>query len=124
MEDDIVRYLGQLYWQMLSRRRNEDYEINPVQMDRFLALLQFLKDRVDPEFDEGIESFHLEAKEIHGGFSVQFCVFDLHGDEIPVFAQLLSCCSALSIDATSDSQICISVTIPDVFTLREGAEEV
>lgn len=118
---DFFTYFGRLYEQELNRRRNEDYEVNPIQMDRFLTLLHFLQDKVNPEFDEGIEPFHLEAKEECGGFSADFCVFDLYGDEIPVFAEMLSWCSAISIDATTESQICISITVPDIFVRRENA---
>lgn len=121
--DDMIVYFGRLYEQMLSRRHNEDYEVNPEQMDRFLDLLHFFKSRIDPEYDDGIEPFHLEAKAEHGGFSANFCVFDLHGEEIQEFAWLISCCSAISIDAKNDSQICISVTVPNIFVPKEGAEE-
>lgn len=119
---DFFTYFGRLYEQELNRRRNEDYEVNPLQMDRFLTLLHFLQHKVNPEFDEGIEPFHLEAKEECGGFSADFYVFDLYGDEIPVFAEMLSWCSAISIDATTESQICISITVPDIFVRREDAE--
>ena len=117
MEDnfDFLAFLGRLYEQELNRCRNEDYEVNPIQMDRFLTLLHFLESKVNPEYDEGIEPFHLEAKEVCGGFSAKFCVFDLSGDEIPVFAEMLSWCSAVGIDATTESQICISITMPDIF---------
>lgn len=121
--EDYIGYLAQLYQQMISNRRNEDYEINPEQMDRFLALLSFFRSKIDPESDEGIEPFHLEAREEHGGFSADFCVFDLSGEEIPVFAQLISCCSAITIDARTDSQICISLTVPDIFVRRKEKEE-
>ena len=124
--DDFIYRLGQLYQQMLSRRRNEDYRINPVQMDRFLELLRFFRRKADPEFDLGIEPFHLEAKEECGGFSANFCVFDLCGNEVREFARLISCCSAVSIDARTDSQVCISLTVPDLFVPRadkEGPED-
>lgn len=121
--DDMIVYFARLYEQMLSQRRNEDYEINPEQMDRFLDLLHFFKSRVDPEYDDGIEPFHLEAKAEHGGFSADFCVFDLHGEEIQEFARLISCCSAISIDAMNDSQICISMTVPNIFVPKKRTEE-
>ena len=120
--EDYIGYFAQLYHQMISNRRNEDYEINPVQMDKFLALLSFFRNKIDPEFDEGIEPFHLEAREEHGGFSADFCVFDLTGEEIPVFAQFISCCSAITIDARTDSQICLSRTVPDIFVRRDEEE--
>ena len=121
--DDFIYYFGQLYEQILNRRRNEDYEINPVQMDHFLSLLHFFQSKVIPEYDDGIEPFHLEAKEECGGFSADFCVFDIHGDEVQEFSRLISCCSAVSIDAKTNSQICISLTVPDIFTLKAGIEE-
>ncbi|MBR3431359.1 MAG: hypothetical protein IKG87_14800 [Clostridia bacterium] len=117
--DDYIGYFARLYELMISQRRNEDYEINPKQMDKFLDLLHFFRGKINPEYDEGIEPFHLEAREEHGGFNADFCVFDISGEEIPVFAQLISCCSAITIDARTDSQICISLTVPNIFVERE-----
>ena len=54
MGDEIIRIFGQLYEAEMSRRRNEDYEVNPEQMDLFLALLDFFRSRVDPEYDDGM----------------------------------------------------------------------
>lgn len=121
--DDFFYRLGQLYQQMLNRRRNEDYAVNPDQMNRFLELLRFFRRKADPEFDLGVEPFHLEAKEECGGFSADFCVFDLHGDEVREFARLISCCSAVSIDARTDSQVCISLTVPHLFIPRADPED-
>ncbi len=115
MENEIIRLFAQMYEAEMNRRRNEDYEINPEQMDKFLELLYFFRKKVDPEFDEGIEPFNIEAKEEHGGFSARFCVFDLHGEEIGEFARLIGCCTAVSIDVVNNSQICISVTVPEIF---------
>ena len=120
--EDIIVYFAKLYEQILANRRNEDYEVNPVQMERFLAILRFFRGKVDPEFDEGFEPFHLEAKEECGGFSADFCVFDLYGTEIQEFARLISYCSALSIDARTESQICISLTVPNIFIRRAEAD--
>ena len=120
--EDYIGYLARIYQQMISNRRNEDYEINPIQMEKFLGLLSFFQSRIDPEVDDGIEPFHLEAREEHGGFNADFCVFDLSGEEIPVFAQLISCCSAITIDARTGSQICISLTVSNIFIQREGKE--
>ena len=119
MENELVRVFAMLWEQEMGRRQNEDYEVNPIQMDRFLDILSFFKQKVDPEFDDGIEPFLLEAKEECGGFSVRFCVFDLHGDEVPTFAKLISGCSAITVDAASDSQICISLTVPNLFVRRK-----
>ena len=122
MGNEIILWFAQMYEVEMNRRRNEDFEVNPEQMDKFLELLHFFRNKVDSDFDEGIEPFHLEAKEEHGGFSASFCVFDLRGKEITEFARLISYCSAVSIDATSDSQVCISLTVPDVFRERRITE--
>jgi len=120
MGNEIIRLFALMYEAEMSNRRNEDYEVNPEQMDKFLELLHFLRNKVDPEFDDGIEPFHLEAKEEHGGFSARFCVLDLHGEEVIEFSRLISHCSAVSIDASNDSQMCISMTVPEIFRRIEG----
>ena len=53
--EDIIVYFAKLYEQILANRRNKDYEVNPVQMERFLAILRFFRGKVDPEYDEGIK---------------------------------------------------------------------
>lgn len=122
MENEIIRWFARMYEAEMNRRRNEDFEVNPEQMDKFLELLHFFRDKVDSDFDDGIEPFHMEAKEEHGGFSASFCVFDLCGEEITEFARLISYCSAVSIDVVSDSQVCISLTVPNVFQERGISE--
>lgn len=118
MEDEIIRMFAQLYQAEMDRRRNDDYEVNPEQMDKFLVLLYYFQNKADGEYDDGIEPFHLEAKEECGGFNARFCVFDIHGEEVTEFARLISYCSAVSIDASNESQICISMTVPEIFRER------
>lgn len=122
MGDDLIRSFGLLYQKMLNERRNEDYEVNPEQMDKFLEIYHFFGSKVDEEYDDGIEPIYIEPKEEHGGLNVGFCVFDVHGDEIGKLAKLISYCSAISIDVVDESQICISMTIPNIYKRKEANE--
>lgn len=69
--EDIIVYFAKLYEQILANRRNEDYEVNPVQMERFLAILRFFRGKVDPKFDEGIKLIS------HGPKVIRFRIIEI-----------------------------------------------
>lgn len=118
-DEQIVKNLGKLYNIVLSLRKDDDYEINQEQMDKLCALYRFFLDSAD-KLDGKAELCKLVPKEEHGGVTATFLVFDVYGDNVKKFAEVISHCSAIGIDSLADGQICIGCTIPNVFVKKSN----
>ena len=77
-------------------------------MDFFLNMSKESNGKVDP--------IKLTPKEENGGVTATFVVFDVYGDNIKKFCDAVQHCSSMTIDATANSEVCISVTVPNVFS--------
>lgn len=117
MDDNwFIRKFGQVYESVMKLRKNEDYVVNAVQMDRFLDLVQFFI-RKSEEYGDKVEIEKAEPKQEFGGVTATFVVFGVRGDEVREFCKVLKYCSAISIDAVEDG-VAISCTVPDVFVRK------
>ena len=112
--EEYVKRLGILYNKVLSLRKDEDYVINQPQMDKLVKVLEFFIDE-SKRLDGTVLPTVLSPREGHGGVVAKFPVFDIHGDKIARFCEAMSGCSAIGAEPTSDNQVCIDCTIPDVF---------
>lgn len=112
--EEYVRRLAVMYNEVMKLRRDEDYVVNQPQMDKLIKLLEFFLDSAK-ELKGNVEPVELRPREEHGGVTATFLVFDVYGDNVKKFCNVLSACSAVSIDAKTNGEVCISCTIPDVF---------
>lgn len=113
--EEYARRLGELYGEVMSLRKDEDYTINQPQMDKLCKVLELCIDSTIFH-DSEVESVNLIPREEHGGVTVTFVLMSLNGEEeVARFCDVMRGCSAISIDATVDAKACISCTIPDVF---------
>lgn len=111
--EEYVARLGVLYDKIMSIRKDSDFVVNQPQMDRLVDVLTFFMDSAN-KLDGKVEPVSLVPREEHGGVTATFLVFDVYGDSVKRFCEVLQFASAITIDAT-DEGICISVTIPNVF---------
>lgn len=123
VSENYIGRFAKIYNQVMALRKNEDFVVNPKQMDHFLDLVGFFARKADEAGDgEKPETSRFEPKEQHGSVTIKFVVFDLGGEaEVQEFCKVLKFCSAVSIDATLDSMVCISCTVPNVF-VPKGSE--
>lgn len=108
-----VQRLGQLYDKVLSLRDDDDYVINQPQMDKLVDVLDFFLDAAK-KCEGTVEPVKLIPSAEHGGVTSTFVVFDIFGDDVQKFCDVMRNTSAITIDSTNDG-ICISVTVPEVF---------
>lgn len=111
--EEYVRRLGIMYNNILSLRKDSDYVVNQPQMDKLVKVLDFFMD-VAKELDGHVDPVKLTPREEHGGVTATFLVFDIIGENIPRFCEVMGYTSAISIDSIEEG-ICISCTVPDVF---------
>jgi hypothetical protein len=65
-----------------------------------------------------IESVSLDPSNPPSGVTANFVVFDLFGEDVQRFCDVIRSCSAISMDVNTNDEICISCTVPDVFILK------
>lgn len=111
--EDIAKMFADAYENVMSKRDSKDYEVNPIQWKRLIDLVQFLYETA--EYDGKVLPVNLVPKEIVGGVTAEFTLFYIHGNEVLKFCEVLKHASAVSVDATTDGQVVISATIPNVF---------
>ena len=120
---EFARRLGILYNRVLSRRKDEDYIVNPPQMDKLIAIAEFFSDEAE-RLDGEMETIKLIPREEHAGVTTKFPVFDLYGERLQRFCELMKHTSAFGIDALADDEgVCISCTVPNVFIRKEDIHE-
>lgn len=112
--EEYVRRLAIMYNEVMKLRKDEDYVVNQPQMDKLIKLLEFFLDSAK-ESEGKVEPVTLRPSEQRGDVTAEFLVFYIYGDKVKKFCNVLSACSAVSIDAKTTGEICISCTIPDVF---------
>lgn len=111
--EEYVKRLGQLYEKVLSLRDDDNYVINQPQMDKLIEVLNFFLDAAQ-KCNGKVEPVKLTPRAEHGGVTATFLVFDIYGEDIQKYCEVMSYTSAITIDATEDG-ICMSVTVPEVF---------
>lgn len=104
--------------EMVHRYSKEDFEIDPVQLDKLTDLVAFFSKAAN-DLGGKIDSIDIDPMTPPSGVTASFIVFDLAGDDIQEFCDVIRECSAISMDVTEDDKISISCTIPRIFTLRE-----
>ncbi len=112
--EEYVKRLGILYDKVLSLRKDEDYVVNQPQMDKLVEVLDFFLDAAE-RLDGSVEPVALQPREEHGGVTATFLVFDLAGEQVTRFCDVMRNCSAIGIDTTVNGEVCISCTVPQVF---------
>lgn len=117
--EEYVKRLGILYNKILSLRTDADYIVNQPQMDKLVAVLEFFLDTAK-ELDGRVDPVKLKPKEEHGGVTATFLVFDLYDQKVLRFCEVMKACSAITIDTTSEGELCISCTIPQVFVKKKA----
>lgn len=111
---EIVARLSALYKIVMSFRKDDDYEVNQDQMDKLCRLYRFFLDAAG-SLDGEAELTKLVPHEEHGGVTATFLVFDVAGDRVKEFCEVISGCSAFGIEATDDGRVAIDCTVPYVF---------
>ena len=71
--------------------------------------------------DGTVETVRLSPRERCAGLEAQFLVLDLKPGDLPGFFRVLQYSTGLCLDAKTTGEVCMSMTIPDVFIKRSEA---
>lgn len=113
-DEELLKEAWELYEKEMASRSDDDYEVNEVQMKKFIDAYAFFSEACAKSGGE-IEDMELVPHEETGGITAYFRVFYIHGDDLARLAKVVGNMSAISIDSMIDGRICISFNIPRVF---------
>lgn len=116
-DHEFVANIGAKFEKILASRKDEDYKINPEQWEKFLNVLEFFVDLAEKNGGTAEEPV-LQPKFEHGGVTAYFTVLDIHENDIPALCEALLQTNAITIDATTDGRVCISVSVPHIFVRK------
>ena len=117
-DDDFIRgFFGDVFElaaEEMSRRNNDDYEVDPENMQHLFRAYRFFIKKAH-EHNGKIDPFVYNPKEEVGHLDAHFFYFELSGDDLLGFSEILSHASAVSIDATLDGCTHFSMVFPAVY---------
>lgn len=121
---DLTGEFGKVYAAILAMRKDSDYVVDPKQMDKFLDLVSFFCHKADEEPGDFVDVKNCHPKEENGDVTATFQVFDIWGDEVSRFCEVLKECSVVAIDPGPGDKVCISCTVPGVFVRADGKDKI
>lgn len=113
-DEEFARRFKAACEEEMRRTDTDDLMIDPVQLSKLNDLVGFFK-KAAKDLGGRIVSIDLNPVLPPNGVTANFVVFDLAGDDVKRFCDVVRECSAISMDVTDTDEICISCTIPGVF---------
>lgn len=111
--EKYVEKLAAMYSQIMDLRKDDDYVVNQPQMDHLMKIVEFFIDAANEQGGK-VQPLKLIPREERGGVTASFVVFDIFGEQVLRFCDVMRNASAISIDGGEDC-IYISCTVPNVF---------
>ena len=106
----------------LQETSDEDFTLNPPQALAFSTLVCRLK-ALAQKTDGTVEPIHLVPRLGYGDVTAYLPLLALQGEEVHKLCCALRCATAVTVDALIDGNICISITVPDVFIEKSFSYE-
>ena len=117
---EFLRMVGQLYEYALRKEDDNDYMLNTPQYLK-LVEAQAAFTRLAEKNDGTVEMVRLSPRERCAGLEAQVLVLDLKPEDLPGFFRVLQYGTGLYVEAKTTGEVCMSMTIPDVFIKRSEA---
>ncbi len=117
-DEEFGRMFGAQYLDYLETQEDADYQINRQQWFKLLHVLSCF-DKLATKLGGSLDKCEIMPKEMHGGVTAYFPMFELSISEIVEFCEVLKLASAVTIDATTDGEVCISLSVPYVYVKKD-----
>lgn len=114
---EFAAFFTKLYENEMKNRNPEDYVTNPLQMYRMIEAYRFFATRAEKN-NWKLEPFKINPIQESGDIALDFNLMWLDGDDVQEFAKILSYASGVTIDATLDGVVHLSLIIPNVYTKK------
>lgn len=104
-----------------THENEEDYVANPVQMEKFIKIINFLKCHSDE--DDEVTVCNTLKSEKNGYIDIIFYCFNTNGATRTTqffenFSELIQEASELNINALEDGRVKVSITVPNIYIHR------
>ena len=113
-DEEFAKRFIAAFDESMKDAKPEDFEVNPEQLKKLEDLVAFFK-KAAKDLGGKVVSVDLDPLMPPSGVTANFIVFDLFGDDIQRFCDVIRECSAISMDVTNKNEVSISCTIPAVF---------
>ena len=117
---EFLRMVCQLYEYALRKEDDNDYILNTPQYLK-LVEAQAAFTRLAEKNDGTVEMVRLSPRERCAGLEAQVLVLDLKPEDLPGFFRVLQYGTGLYVEAKTTGEVCMSMTIPNVFIKRSEA---
>lgn len=114
---EFAKRLSAMANEVLQSVSMDELDLNREQLQKFDDLVNFFESSA-VALGGRIDSINITPAFGVGDLTASFIVFDLAGEDIQRFCDVIRNCSAISMDVTADDKICISCTVPNIFTLK------
>ena len=120
-ESELLKWFNSLANEALDAESDSDYEVNRSQMKIFKQAVDYFNGMVRTNRGEKIEYNALSPRQQNGYITVVLQAVDFMSEknEIEKFCNILSESISLTIGATSNGNIRIDMTIPDLYTKKQ-----
>ena len=117
-DDDLLAVAFEAFDAEIASRKDEDYEVNQPQMDKFTELCRFFI-RIAKDTHAKIEPIKYSPREEHGDLVVYFHLLYIYGIDVQDFTKVMSYTSAFDISAFTDGTVCMSMKVPNIFKKKQ-----
>lgn len=117
-DEEWCKALGRAYQNYLDDLNDEDFVMNPPQMEKFARSFKFFK-KMAKKFGGKIEPLDISPKAQHGGFTIRIPQLSVRGDEVEEFCEAIKGLSALGFYPICDHMIEISTSISNIFVPKD-----
>lgn len=116
--EDIIS-LEKTYEKMLKETSNEDFIPDAEKYKQYLKVCAFF-DKLAKKYDGKIIEINLTPKELHGGLIFNCDYISIDFEILDEFKEILNYVSGIDIQPKLDGTCDISVTVPNVFKMKES----
>lgn len=124
--NDDLEFIGALardYFGVIAKRNPDDYKINSIQLEHYKNIIECLAILANKMPGENNAEFECELIPVMetGGITMRAYMLDVTSGDLRVLADVLDHASSpLTIEATTDGRICLSVTVPGIHKKKGG----
>lgn len=114
-QEEFIKPFDENYRRVLLEAQSHSYAINQPQFEKFVYIIEFFKKYIKDNNCGKIVDLELDSNFIQNGITIEFDLFEANGDTLKDFSKVMEYSSAVTIDATLNGQISISIGIANVF---------
>ncbi len=119
--DDFLRLAGCIYEHYLESVSEDDFIINPPQMQKFIDLVNFISKKSKKERFE-VDPLLFSKKDCNAEITIRGFVLDLYLGEVAEFCNLVKDSCNIYLETNRNNEICLTILFKDVFVRKDESD--